>query len=173
MKVHRKMALSVFMILMMIGIMLLPGAMGVTTDSPSAFTITISSGQSTTVTTNTDTTFDAALPGSTNEIADSFDLTNVGNEVATVEAKFTTYRDATYGLDGSATIIPGTAFAMTEVVANSYIALAATDTGTAITGSNVAADAVADVWKVRLIVPAGQAAESYSGTVELTFADVS
>ena len=166
----RTTALSVFMILMMIGMMLIPAAIA-STDEPSAFTITISSGQSTTVTTNTDTTFDAALAGSTNELADSFDLTNVGNVAATVEAKFTTFRTTTYGLNGSTSVIPGTAFSMSEVVADSYVALAATDAGTAITGSNVAADAVADVWKVKLIVPAGQVAEAYSGTVELTFAD--
>lgn len=169
----RKIAISAFMMLIMIGMMLIPVAMGdTTTDSPSPFTITINSGQSTTVTTNTDTTFDAALAGSTNELSDSFDLTNVGNVVATVSAKFTTFRDTTYGLNGSANVIPGTAFSMTEVVSNTYVALAATNDGTAISGSNVAADAVADVWKVKLIVPSGQAAESYSGTVELTFSDV-
>ena len=166
----RKMALSAFMILVMIGMLLVPTAMA-TTDEPSAFTITINSGQSTTVTTNTDTTFDAALAGSTNELADSFDLTNVGNVAATVEAKFTTYRDAVYGLNGSATIIPGTSFSMAET-SQSYVALLATDADQAMgAGNNVAADAAADQWKVRLIVPSGQAAESYSGTVQLTFAD--
>lgn len=164
----RTTALSLFMILMMIGIMMLPASMA-STGEPTAFTITINSGQSTTVTTNTSTTFDAALAGSTNEIADSFDLTNVGNAIATVDAKFTTSRSATFGLNGSSYVIPGTAFAMTEVTADSYVALVATDTDTEITGSEVAADAVADVWKVRLIVPSGQEADSYSGTVQLTF----
>lgn len=160
--------LSVIMILVMMGMMLLPTAMG-NPVSVDAFTITINSGQSTSITATTDTTFEAALAGSTNELADSFDLTNVGNAAATVDAKFTTLRDATYGLNGSTYVIPGTAFAMTGVIANSYVALVATDTDTEITGSDVAADDVADVWKVRLIVPAGQEADSYSGTVQLTF----
>ena len=162
--------ISALMMLIIIGAMLLPGAMG-STGSPTDFTITISSGQNTAVTTNTSTAFSAALAGSTNEIADSFDLTNVGNVESTVNAKFTTFRTTTYGLNGSTSVIPGTAFSMSEVVADSYVALAATDTGTPITGSNVAADAAVDVWKVKLIVPSGQVAEAYTGTIELTFAD--
>lgn len=172
MDTKRKATFLAFITLIIMGMVLLPAAMGDPTGTPTDFTITISSGQNTAVTTNTSTAFSAALAGSTNEIADSFDLTNVGNVESTVNAKFTTYRTTTYGLNGSTSVIPGTSFSMTEVVADSYISLAATDTGTAITGSNVAADAVADVWKVKLIVPSGQVAEAYSGTVELTFADV-
>lgn len=165
----RTIVLSVLMILVMIGMMLIPAAIGESTDP---FTITVSSGQSTSITASTDTSFDGALPGATIEIADSIDLTNVGNEVATVNAKFTTFRSTTYGLNGTTSVIPGTSFSMSGVIADSYIALAATDSDTLITGSNIAADAVADVWKVQLILPAGTTAEAYSGTVELTFADV-
>lgn len=167
-----KTVLSIFMVLILISMMIIPIVTADPTATPSAFTITIDSGQNTAITDTTSTTFSSALAGSTNEIADSFDLTNNGNAASTVDAKFTTLRDTTYGLNGSTYVIPGTAFSMSEVVANSYVALLATDADEEITGSNVAADAVADVWKVQLIVPAGQEADSYSGTVQLTFTTV-
>lgn len=167
----RTTALSVLMILLMIGMMLLPAAMGDTTGSPADFTITVSSGQSTTVTANTSTAFSATLPGITKEIEDSFDLTNAGNVIATVDAKFTTNNGTLYGLDSDEGGLGGANFSL-AAVGGTYTALLNTDVDQAMNADcNVAADNVADVWKAQLVVPAGQAAASYTGTVQLTFAD--
>ena len=163
-------ALSISMILIMVGMMLLPAAMA-TTGSPTDFTITISSGQNTAVTANTSTAFSAALPGTTNEIADSFDLTNAGNVIATVDAKFTTNNGTLYGLDSDEGGLGGANFSL-ATVGGTYTALLNTDVDQSMDADcNVAADNAADVWKAKLVVPAGQAAAAYTGTVQLTFGD--
>lgn len=164
-------SLSILTMLIMVGVML-PVAMS-STDSPDAFNITINSGQNTAVSVSTDTIFDAALAGSSNNsIADSFDLTNSGNVAATVNATFTTSVDGVYGLTNTTYVIGGNNFSLAEN-SQSLVTLdnLATDTATG-ADNNVAADAVADQWKVELDVPAGQTAAIYSGTIQLTFADV-
>lgn len=170
MKIKIKLALSIFLLLMMIGMITIPVSMG-DGDTPTAFTITISSGQSTAVTANESTAFAAALPGTTKEIADSFDLTNAGNEIATVAATFTTSNGTAYGLNATGGYIGGANFSLSSV-GGTYTALDNLDSDTQMNAdTNVAADNVADVWKAQLVVPAGQAAAAYSGTVQLTFAD--
>lgn len=165
----RTLALSISMILVMIGIMLLPAAMGST--GPTAFTITISSGQNTAVTANTSTAFSAALPGNTVEIADSFDLTNAGNAISTVAATFTTNNGTLYGLDSTEGGLGGANFSL-ATVGGTYTALDNLVSDTSMNADcNVAADNVADVWKAQLVVPAGQPAAAYTGTVQLTFSN--
>ena len=171
MNMKMRVLLLVSMMLMMIGMIIIPAAMG-STDTPTDFTITISSGQNTVVTTNTSTAFSAALPGTTNEIADSFDLTNAGNVVATVAATFTTSNGTLYGLDSDEGGLGGANFSLSSV-GGTYTALDNLDSDTQMNAdTNVAADNVADVWKAQLVVPAGQVAASYTGTVQLTFANV-
>lgn len=167
----RTTALSVSMILIMIGMMLLPAVMGDPTGNPTDFTITISSGQNTAVTDNESTAFSAALPGTTNEIADSFDLTNAGNIIATVAATFTTSNGTLYGLDSDEGGLGGANFSL-AAVGGTYTALDNIAGDTQMNAdTNVAADNITDVWKAQLVVPAGQAAAAYTGTVQLTFAD--
>jgi len=162
--------LLILMMLTIIGIMILPASIG-STGNPSDFTITISSGQNTAVTDNESTAFSAALPGTTNEIADSFDLTNAGNVIATVDAKFTTNNGTLYGLDSDEGGLGGANFSL-AVVGGTYTALLNTNSDQSMNADcNVAADNVADVWKAKLIVPAGQASAAYTGTVQLTFED--
>jgi len=163
----RTMILSISMILIMIGIMLVPAAMG---DNVDDFTITVSSGQSISITTTDNVSFTESLPGATVTITPSFGLTNVGNEAGKIDAKFIV-NNSNYGLEGPTDNIPGTSFAMRSN-AQSYLALAADDTDTPFGAAyDVAGDEVEDDWDVQLIIPAGQTAEAYVGTVQLTFAD--
>ena len=148
MKIKMKTALSIFMILIMIGMMTIPAAMG-SGDTPTAFTITISSGQSTAVTANTSTAFSEASPGDTAEIVDSFDLTNAGNAISTVAATFTTSNGSVYGLDATGGYIGGENFSLSSV-GGTYTALDNLDSDTQMNAdTNVAADNVSDVWKAQ------------------------
>lgn len=170
---QRTILLSIFMILTMIGMMLLPAVMA---DAVDAYTVEVSSGQSTSITATNDVTFGALVPGtSDNEIANSFSLTNVGNTNCTVSATFSTNVSTTYGLTNTTHVIGGGNFSMRNTVGATptYVDLDNTASTTSMTTDNsVVADAVADVWSVTLDIPAGQYAAIYSGTVELTFADV-
>jgi len=164
----RTMVLSISMILIMIGMMLIPAAMAI--ENVDDFTITISSGQSISITTTDDTSFTEVKAGATTVIEPSFGLTNVGNEAGKIDAKFIV-NNSNYGLEGPTDNIPGTSFYMNSN-GQSYLALAATDTDTPFGAAyDVAADDVEDDWNVQIIVPAGQTAEAYVGTVQLTFAD--
>jgi len=164
--------LSVFMILIMIGMALLPAAMGAPVDS---YTVEVSSGQSTSITATTDVDFGALNPGTDdNEIADSFTLTNVGNTDCTVSATFSTNVGAVYGLTNSTYFIGGGNFSMRNTVGDTptYVDLDNLASTTSMTTDNdVLADAATDVWSVTLDIPSGQYSAIYSGTVELTFAD--
>ena len=164
--------LSVFMILIMIGMMLIPAAMGAPIDP---YTVEVSSGQSTSITATADVDFGALTPGTDdNEIADSFDLTNVGNTDCTVSATFSTNVGAVYGLTNSTYVIGGGNFSMKNTGGGTptYVDLDNLASATSMTTNNdVVADAAADVWSVTLDIPSGQYAAIYSGTVELTFAD--
>ena len=160
------------MVLIMIGMLLLPGAMCATVD---AYTVEVSSGQSTSITATNDVAFGALTTGTDdNEIANSFSLTNVGNTDCTVSATFSTNVSTIYGLTNTTYVIGGGNFSMnnTDGATPTYVDLDNLETVTSMTTSNdVEADAVADVWSVTLDIPASQYAAIYTGTVELTFAD--
>ena len=161
-----------FMILIMIGMILLPAATGEAVD---AYTVTVSSGQSTSITATTGVAFGSLVPGTdNNEIADSFSLTNVGNTDCTVSATFSTNVSTTYGLTNTTYVIGGGNFSMnnTNGASPTYIDLDNLSPATSMTTDNdVVADAAPDVWSVTLDIPSGQTAAIYTGTVELTFAD--
>lgn len=165
-------SLIILIIIMAIGIIVLPGAMAASVDS---YVVTISSGQSTSITTTTDVLFGALAPGTDdNEIADSFGLTNVGNTDCTVSAAFSTDEGGVYGLVNTTYVIGGGNFSMnnTEGTTPTYVDLDnLVDATSMTTDNNVIADATEDTWSVTLDIPVGQYAAIYTGTVELTFAD--
>ena len=141
------------------------------TECVNDFTIDIISGQNTALL-STNTSFGIILPGSTINISNTFNLTNIGNNDATVEATFTTFNGSVYGFNSASGSIGGANFSM-ALTEQTLVSLNNIAAGTA-TGSsnNVVADAVTDIWKVRLDIPSGQATALYTGTVELTFSDV-
>ena len=163
---------SALMMLIIIGVALLPGAMA---EPVNAYTVTVSSGQSTSITATADVAFGSLNPGTDdNEIADSFSLTNVGNTDCTVSATFSTNVDAIYGLTNTTYVIGGGNFSMNNTggATPTYVDLDnLVDTTSMTTNNDVEADAIADVWSVTLDIPSGQYAAVYSGTVELTFTD--
>lgn len=135
------------------------------------FTIDVISGQNTALL-STNTTFGVILPGNTINIPDTFNLTNTGNVDATVEATFTTFNGSVYGFNSTSGPIGGANFSL-ALTGQTLVSLNNIAAGTP-TGSpnNVIADAVTDIWKVRLDIPSGQIAALYTGAVELTFSDV-
>lgn len=164
--------LSVFMILITLGMMLFPAVLGDPVDS---YTVEVSSGQSTSITATNDVDFGVLNPGTDdNEIEDSFTLTNVGNTDCTVSATFSTNVDSFYGLVNTTYVIGGGNFSMRNTVGTTptYVDLDNLVGATSMTTNNdVLADAATDVWSVTLDIPSGQYAAIYSGTVQLTFAD--
>ena len=115
--------------------------------------------------------FGSVLAGTTHEITDSLTLTNTGNSVASVSAKFTTNDGGTYGLTTSTnTVIGGSNFQIG--IDGSELALSNGDTNTALAGSNVAASGGTVNYDAILTVPAGQEAGDYTGNVLLTFTSV-
>ena len=112
------------------------------------------------------TSFGNMLAGDNCEIHISLTLNNSeGTAVATIEAVFKTNVSEIYGLNGTGTnIIPGDNFELGPDT--NETALTNTTTKTFI--STVAAGATVD-YDAILIVPAGQAADDYSGIVELSW----
>jgi len=166
----RNMALSALMSLIMIGMILAPAAMA---ETPGDYTATVLSEQNTAIS-NTNTTFNDISAGSTNNISESFDLTNTGNGICNVDAQFTTSNGSIYGFNATdnAGNISGTNFYMnnTDGVTPAWVALKATAEDTDMgADQNVAADNVADTWSARLVVPAAQAAGTYTGVISITF----
>lgn len=110
--------------------------------------------------------FSTVLAGSTNEILISLTLTNTGTAPANIEAVFTTNDgNGVYGLDGTGTnIIPGDNFKLGPD--GSEKTLTSTTTGSIIctldVGQSLDYDAI-------LIVPAGQSADDYLGTIQLSW----
>ena len=173
MKNEKTIGLSVFMILIMIGMAVLPAMASAVT--PDDFTVTITSSQNTALLT-TNTGFTETLAGNTVEIADSFNLTNSGNLDCAVTADFTTFNtsdNVDNGLNGTVSHIPATAFSLnnTEGTTPTWVALSVSASVPMTDDNDVIADNAADTWSAKIIVPAGQYAELYTGTVELTFAD--
>jgi hypothetical protein len=110
--------------------------------------------------------FSTVLAGSTNEIPISLTLTNTGTASANIEAVFTTNDGSSiYGLNGTGTnIIPGDNFKLGPD--GSEQTLTSTTTRTLIctldAGQTLDYDAI-------LIVPAGQSADDYLGTIQLSW----
>lgn len=156
--------LSILLMLIITGIFL-SSALADTLDD---LTVTVSSGQSTSITNITTIGFGTLAPGANNTVTDAFQLTNAGNEVGYIGAAFTTNVSTVYGMTNASThVIGGGNVSMNG--SGSLVALDNTATPKAMTGNDVAADDIADVWNVKLNVPAGQTAAYYNGTIELTF----
>ncbi|MCK5397554.1 MAG: hypothetical protein KAJ33_04830, partial [Thermoplasmata archaeon] len=144
----KRKSLSVLLILILAGILLSP-VLGDTLDD---LTVTVSSGQSTSITNVTTIGFGSLAPGANNTVTDAFQLTNAGNEVGYVSAAFTTNVSAIYGMTNASTyVIGGGNVSMNG--SGSLVDLDNTATPKAMTGNDVAADAVADVWNVELNIP--------------------
>lgn len=152
------------LILMIAGALLLP-VMAETLDDLS---VTVSSGQSTSITNVTTISFGSLAPGENNTVTDAFQLTNAGNDVGYISAAFTTDVSSVYGMTNDSTyVIGGGNVSMNG--SGSLVALDNTATPKAMTGNDVAADNESDIWNVKLNVPVGQTAAYYNGTIELTF----
>ena len=157
--------LSISMILLMMGLILLPGAVG---DTLEDVIVNVSSGQDTSITTSIAINFGDLAPGENNTVSNAFGLTNVGNVIGHVGATFTTNVSTIYGLTNSTYVIGGANVSMQGPGALTALDNLATDTAMG-SGNDVAADNVEDLWDVKLNVPAGQDAAIYNGTIELTF----
>lgn len=135
------------------------------------YTLTVESIQNTGLTFNNGT-FGTLLAGNTGYINNTFTLVNSGNVAANVTAAFTTFNTTAniYGMNSTADniAIPGTSFALGSQVAQTYKALGATSTGV-LMDDQAPAGGASENWDIRVMVPAGQAAKSYAGTIEITF----
>jgi len=109
-----------------------------------------------------DTSFGAMLPGATNTLTPSFNLTNAGLLDARVDAAFTTYEGTTYGFTGGS-VIPAKQLKINDV--------ALEDDGTDVRLTDASSEDTTD-YNTKLDVPALQEAADYTGTVELTFSPI-
>ena len=135
------------------------------------FTVTINGIQNTALT-SVDTTFENGIPGTDfaeNTITLSFYLVNSGSIDADVSAKFTSNYDSTYGLVSGTSTIGGSNFKLGNSTLDTLLD---TDTSVDLTDAVPGQDTQRN-YEVQLRVPAGQSALSYSGTIELTFSDIS
>ena len=135
------------------------------------FTVTINGMQNTALT-SVDTSFENGSPGTDytdNVITFSFYLVNSGSIDADISAKFTSNYETTYGLVSGTSTIPGSNFKLGNATLD---VLLDTDTSVDLT-DDVPGENTQRNYEVQLRVPAGQNALSYSGTIELTFSDVS
>ena len=110
--------------------------------------------------------FSTGVAGSTNEIPISLTLTNTGSASANIEAVFTT-NDGTgvYGLDGSGTnIIPGNNFKLGPDGNEKFLTSTTTRTPICTLGAGQTLN-----YTAILIVPPGQSADDYTGTIELSW----
>jgi len=134
------------------------------------FTVTINGMQNTALT-SVDTSFENGNPGTdfaTNTITLSFYLVNSGSIDADISAKFTTNYDVTYGLVSGTSTIGGSNFKLGNATLDALL-----DNGNSVDlTDNVPGEDTQRNYEVQLRVPAGQNALSYSGTIELTFSDV-
>ena len=160
MRNKRTIGLSVLMILIMIGMAILPGMAAVD------FTANVTSTQNTALEAG-DVAFGDITAGTTDEAFTVFTLNNTGNIVANVDAAFTTDVGGVYGFTNTTYVIAGTNFSLTENVSASYNALLATS-GDQRMSDDVPAN-TAEAWDAQLVIPAGQTAALYTGTVEITF----
>lgn len=189
-KMNTTKKIAVVLAVMMVAVaMAAPAAMG----DEAAYTATVT-GQQNTVIAVGPTAFPAKLAGETTTISDSLTLTNSGNENASVKAKFTTDCDddddpaeSDFGLDdtqgsGVATnCIAASNFKMGDTIGTPATMIALKNDGTDATISsgndaNKVPKAVGGTpgeikYDVQLDIPAGQAADDYYGSVEISVGD--
>jgi hypothetical protein len=110
--------------------------------------------------------FSTVLAGSTNEIPISLTLTNTGTATANIEAVFTTNNGSgIYGLNGTGTnIIPGNNFKLGPDGSEQTLTSTIIRTPICTLGAGQSLD-----YDAILIVPAGQSADDYLGTIQLSW----
>ena len=109
--------------------------------------------------------FSTVVAGSTNEIPISLTLNNTGNASASIKAVFTTSNGTVYGLNGtSPNIIPGNNFKLGPNGNEKFLTSTTIETSicTLGAGQTLHYDAI-------LIVPPGQTADDYLGTIQLSW----
>ena len=109
--------------------------------------------------------FSTVVAGSTNEIPISLTLNNTGNASALIKAVFTTSNGTVYGLNGtSPNIIPGNNFKLGPDGNEKFLTSTTIETSicTLGAGQTLHYDAI-------LIVPPGQSADDYLGTIQLSW----
>ena len=109
--------------------------------------------------------FSTVVAGSTNEIPISLTLNNTGNASALIKAVFTTSNGTVYGLNGTSTnIIPGNNFKLGPNGNEMFLSSTTIETSicTLGAGQTLHYDAI-------LIVPPGQTADDYLGTIQLSW----
>jgi hypothetical protein len=132
------------------------------------YTVPIISSQNTVITT-LNINFGTILPATISSITPTFNLNNKGNSPAAVDAAFTT-NSGTYGMINGSTVIPAAAFSLQSAVQQNYVSLRSNGTAVAMidnvpTNNN-------ENWDIRVAVPSGQPALSYTGIIELTFSSI-
>lgn len=158
--------LSALILFVTIGLTFIPSAMG--GEPLDDVVVTVTSGQDTSISTSNAINFGSLAPGGNNTVTDAFGLTNDGNVVGHVGATFTTNVSTVYGLTNTTLVIGGANVSMQGPGTLTALDNLAPDTDMG--GDNdVAADAVEDMWDIKLDVPAGQDPAIYNGTVEITF----
>jgi hypothetical protein len=109
--------------------------------------------------------FSTVVAGSTNEIPISLTLNNTGTASANIEAVFTTNDGSVYGLDGSGTnIIPGNNFKLGQDSDEKFLTSTTTRTPICTLGVGETLN-----YTAILIVPPGQSADDYLGTIQLSW----
>lgn len=157
---------SILTILTVLGLILLTGA--VNGETLEDVVVTVTSGQSTSLTTSNAIDFGSLAPGENNTVTDAFGLTNSGNEASLVGATFSTNVSTLFGLTNTTYVIGGSNISMQGPGDLTPLDNTASDTAMG-AGNNVAADETEDMWDIKLNVPAGTTSAQYTGTIELTF----
>jgi len=154
----------VMTVLMVAAAMAAPAAMGAT------YTATVCSGQQTSIGVEA-TGFGDILRNNCGELTPSFNLTNIGDWDAMIEAKFETNVSGIYGLTNSSYAIGGSNFSINATdLGGSYISLLDTYTDVEIT-PQLPDDSNTYDYDAKLCVPSDQQAGIYTGTVVITWSD--
>ena len=157
-------------VMMVAAAMAAPAAMGAGTGN-AAYSATVHEGQDTSVSV-TNAAFGDILQGAIVPIANSFTLTNNGDWDAIVDAKFLNSSSGTFGMTNAteALVIPAANFSLT---AEGCAKTAMNDNGDDATICSVLDYGAANAKDVaaELVVPDTQAADTYTGTIRLTFSN--
>ncbi|MCK4735360.1 MAG: hypothetical protein KAT65_23105 [Methanophagales archaeon] len=158
-------------VMMVAAAMAAPAAMGADTGN-AAYSATVHTGQDTSVSV-TSAAFGDILRGSTHTINPSFNLTNNGDWDASVDAKFLNASGGTYGMTNAteALVIPAASFSLNVTgCAEGETAMLNTDNDAEICSELNYGAGAKDV-AAKLVVPDNQAADTYTGTIRLTFSN--
>ena len=155
-------------IVMALAVMMVAAAMAAPAAMGAIYTATVCTGQSTSINVVGEA-FGDILTGNSEEITPSFDLTNIGDWDAKIEAKFTT-GNVDKGLVSGVNDLPASNFELKKVIGGTYTALLNNGDNVEIT-PQLDDDSVAYNYDAQLSVPAAQPAGVYSGTVVITWSN--